>query len=91
MQKVSELFKALSNETRFKILQILAKKERCVGSIVRKFSLSQPTISHHLKVLSRIGLVTREKSSQLVKYRLNREVLTALGTSILKAFNPNNA
>lgn len=91
MQKLPELFKALSNETRLQILQILAKKERCVGFIARKFSLSQPTISHHLKVLSTIGLVTREKSSQLVKYRLNRELLATLGNGILRILRAKNA
>jgi len=90
MQKFSGLFKALSNETRFKILKILAKDERCVTSIAEKFNLSQPTISHHLKVLSGIGLVTRERKSQLVKYRLNRELLATLGTRILRTFSPKN-
>lgn len=91
MQNFSELFKALSSETRLKILHILAKKETSVSSIVGKFSLSQPTISHHLKVLSKMGLVTREKSSQLVKYGLNRKTLATLGNGILKTFSPKNA
>ena len=90
MQKFSGLFKALSNETRFKILKILAKDDRCVTSIAQNFNLSQPTISHHLKVLSGIGLVTRERKSQLVKYRLNRELLATLGTRILRTFSPKN-
>lgn len=91
MHRFSDVFKALSNETRLKILRILANRERSVGSIVRKFNLSQPTISHHLKILSQMGLVTKERSRQLVKYKLNREMLLGLGDRILKAFNLESA
>lgn len=65
--------KALADETRQKILEMLLKGEMHVGDIVDAFPVSQPTISHHLNVLKQAGLVTSRKEGKQVFYAVNRE------------------
>lgn len=54
-------FKALSSETRRKILSLLAKKTLSAGDIVKNFNLTGATISHHLKILSESKLIKRKR------------------------------
>lgn len=63
-------FKALADENRVAILQLLYKKgELSVGEIVENFDLTQPTVSHHLKILATTGLVTYKKDGRIHKYK----------------------
>jgi ArsR family transcriptional regulator, arsenate/arsenite/antimonite-responsive transcriptional repressor len=66
------LFKALSDETRLRILELLAKSSAslCACDIEDCFSLTQPTISHHMKALREAGLVDAEKRGAWVYYTL---------------------
>jgi DNA-binding transcriptional ArsR family regulator len=68
-----EFCKALSDDTRQKILQMLLEREMCVGDIAEAFDMSQPTISHHLSVLKQVGLVTHRKAGKQVFYAINRD------------------
>ncbi len=74
------LFKALSDETRLEILGLLAGAgaELCVCDIESHFALSQPTISHHLKILREAGLVTSERRGTWAYYALSRKTLGLL-------------
>jgi|GEM_PF-593989 len=74
-QHMSKFFKALSDETRQKILGLLEDRECTVGEIVSNFELAQPTISRHLSVLKEANLVVNQRQGQHVVYRLNREAL----------------
>jgi len=65
--------KALSDETRQSILEMLQRGEMSVGEIVEAFKISQPTISHHLNVLRNVGLVTSRKEGKQVFYSINKE------------------
>jgi len=65
------VFGSLADPTRRAILARLAKGEATVNELVAPFGLSQPTISKHLKVLERAGLVTRGKNAQFRPVRLN--------------------
>lgn len=70
------IFKALSEETRLRILRTLARYgELCECNIVPSFGLSQPTISYHLKVLRDAGLVRSRRQGQWVYYRLDANAL----------------
>jgi ArsR family transcriptional regulator len=72
-----EFCKALADETRQGILQLLQNRgEQCVGDIVETFSSSQPTISHHLRLLRDAGLVTTRKEGKMVYYALNQNNVT---------------
>lgn len=68
-------FRALGDETRVRIVRLLADHADpvCVCQIEAAFSLAQPTISHHLRVLRQAELVTTERRGVWVYYRLNRE------------------
>ena len=68
-----EFCKALADDTRQRILEMLMEGEMCVGDIVDVFDMSQPTISHHLSVLKQFGLVGRRKQGKQVFYTINRE------------------
>ncbi len=67
--------RALGDQTRQDILQLLQKKgEMCVGDIVAAFDRSsQPTISHHLKILKQESLVTSRRMGKEIFYALNEE------------------
>jgi len=71
--KIPEAFKALGDPVRLEIVRRLVGRELCVCDILDAFKLSQPTISHHLKVLKYAGLVTDRKDGKWVYYRLNVE------------------
>lgn len=72
-----EFCKALADETRQGILKLLRERgELCVGDIVEAFASSQPTISHHLRLLRSAGLVTTRKQGKLVYYALDQENVT---------------
>ena len=69
------MFHALSDQTRLGILELLRKRECNVTEIVEQFSISQPSISHHLDILKRAGLVTSEKRGREVYYRFKRDAI----------------
>jgi ArsR family transcriptional regulator len=78
---VARVFKALGDPVRLRILSIVASRaggEVCVCDITNAFALSQPTISHHLKVLKEVGLLTSERRASWVYYRLMPETLGEL-------------
>lgn len=75
------LLKALADPVRLRLMSLVAANpggESCVCDLTAPFDLSQPTISHHLKVLHDAGLLERSKRGVWVYYRATREVLTAL-------------
>jgi DNA-binding transcriptional ArsR family regulator len=71
MEQLDHVFAALADPTRRAILARLAEGEATVNELVAPFDLSQPTISQHLKVLERAGLVSRGRAAQFRPVRLN--------------------
>ena len=83
--QVASLLKALADPVRLRLMSLVAAHaggEACVCDLTEAFDLSQPTISHHLKVLHELGLLDREKRGVWVYYRLNADALRNLGTLI---------
>ncbi len=74
----ANFFKALSDETRLKILRILSSGELCACEILEHFNLTQPTISHHLGILVNSGLITTRVEGKWTHYNLQTETLSAL-------------
>ncbi len=66
-------FKALSDETRLKIIDMLSCGEMCACEILEAFSISQSTLSYHMKTLVDSGLVTGVRDGAWMRYTLNRE------------------
>ncbi len=69
------LFKALNDETRRQILELLKDKDMTAGDIADAFNISKPSISHHLDILKRADLVTSEKNGQFITYSINTTIL----------------
>ena len=68
---MNETFKALSDPTRRKILELLSKGDMNAGEIADKFDISKPSISHHLNILRNAELILAEKQGQHMMYSLN--------------------
>jgi len=80
--------KALADETRQRILQLLMEGELDVGRIVEAFDVSQPTISHHLSVLKQLGLVTARKEGRNAYYAVDRERVVQCCGRLFARFEP---
>ncbi len=83
--RVAPLLKAIADPVRLRLLSLVASHadgEACVCDLNDAFDLSQPTISHHLKVLHEVGLLDRSKRGVWVYYRIRGEALADLGSLI---------
>jgi ArsR family transcriptional regulator, arsenate/arsenite/antimonite-responsive transcriptional repressor len=76
------LFKALSDETRLKIIDMLSCGERCACRILDAFAISQPTLSYHMKILTESGLVHARKDGSWTRYTLNADLVQSLQSFI---------
>lgn len=81
---MNALFKALNDETRRQIIELLKEKDMNAGEIADHFNISKPSISHHLDLLKRADLITSEKKGQFVEYSLNTTILEDLLTWIIQ-------
>ncbi|MFN4249360.1 MAG: autorepressor SdpR family transcription factor [Flavipsychrobacter sp.] len=72
---MDKLFKALNDQTRRDILELLKEKELTAGEIADKFDISKPSISHHLDLLKQAGLIEADKQGQFIYYSLNTTVV----------------
>src|SRR3989339_528379 len=77
-KKTIKIFRALSDETRLLIIQLLARGERCVCEIYSALKLSQPKVSRHLAYLRETGLVKNKKVGLWQYYSLNLAVFSEL-------------
>jgi len=78
IKELVEIFKALSDEHRVKIVEMLVGGELCACDIQEQFQLTQPTISHHMKVLIQCGLVEGEKRGKWMFYFINDKKINEL-------------
>ena len=80
-EQLAAAFKVIADPARLRLLSLIASKpngEACVCDLIEPLGLSQPTVSHHLKVLYEAGLLGREKRGLWVYYRLVPERLQIL-------------
>jgi DNA-binding transcriptional ArsR family regulator len=75
---VNHIFKALNDESRRKILELLHGGDLSAGAIAAHFDMSAPSISHHLDILKQASLVQTTKEGQFVYYSLNTTVVDEL-------------
>src|SRR5215831_7209441 len=84
-EQVAPLLKALADPVRLRLMSLVASHpggEACVCDLNDAFNLTQPTISHHLKVLHDAGLLDRDKRGVWAYYRVRTEALASLGALI---------
>lgn len=71
---MNTFFKALNDPTRREILEHLNKGDLTAGEIAKQFSMTKPSISHHLDLLKQAGLVVSSRQGQYQKYSINTTV-----------------
>jgi len=74
-KEYSHLFKALSDPHRLMIIDMLSCGELCACVILEKFNITQPTLSHHMKILCDCGLASGRKEGKWIYYTLNNAVV----------------
>lgn len=72
-QKAAGIFKALGDENRIHILKMLQNGEKCACKILEELNISQPTLSHHMKILCDAGIVTGRKEGKWTHYAICRD------------------
>ena len=77
-------FKAMADETRFAILEMLADEELCACHILEEFDITQPTLSYHMKILVDSGLVDSSKDGAWTRYKLNPNSFKLIKDKIIK-------
>ena len=77
-KRYANLLKALSDETRIKILDMLSGGELCACDILEEFKITQPTLSYHMKTLCDSGLVYSRRDGIWMKYSINKDVLDSI-------------
>lgn len=84
-ERLARTFKALGDPTRVRLLSLIAAAdggEACICDLTTPVALSQPTVSHHMKVLVDAGLITREQRGKWAYYAVVNDALQALGTTL---------
>ncbi|SHN85641.1 ArsR/SmtB family transcription factor [Desulfitobacterium chlororespirans] len=83
MDDLLKVMKALSDETRLKIINLLLDFDFCVGALSRQLGISEAAVSQHLQILRKAGLVTGEKRGYYTHYDVKRELLEKTAQSLL--------
>ncbi|MEE0966468.1 MAG: autorepressor SdpR family transcription factor [Bacilli bacterium] len=84
---MGDVFKALSDGTRRKILELLKEESMTAGEIADAFQITKPSISHHLTILKSCGLVIDERKGQNIIYSLNMTVFQEVMSWFLDFYN----
>ena len=87
---MNTLFKALNDQTRRDILELLKDKDMTAGDIADKFEISKPSISHHLDLLRQAGLVASVKEGQFLYYSISTTVMDEMLKWIMQFKSPQN-
>ncbi|MDW7674414.1 MAG: metalloregulator ArsR/SmtB family transcription factor [Bacillota bacterium] len=86
MKRMAEQFKALSDETRLKILSLLTEQDLCVCEIIDALNMTQSAVSHHLKILKNAGFVEDRREGKWIFYQLTVASLQTLGDNLVAQF-----
>ena len=84
---MGDVWKALADPTRRKILELLKKRDMNAGEIAAEFHMTKPSISNHLSILKQADLVDAEKNGQNIVYSLKTSVLEDMLSLILNLTN----
>jgi len=84
---MNQLFRALNDPTRREILKLLKNGDLTAGEIAMRFDISKPSISHHLDILFRAHLVSKERDGQYIRYSLNTTALESAANWMFDLIN----
>lgn len=77
-KKTAIVFKALCDENRLQILSILQSEEKCACKLLEEMQITQPTLSHHMKILCDSGIVNGRKEGKWMHYSISQEGVDAV-------------
>jgi DNA-binding transcriptional ArsR family regulator len=83
---MDQIFKALSDKNRRKILEILKERDMNVTEIGSHFTITGASLSHHLDILKRARLIVSERDGQFIKYSLNTSVFEETVKMLMNVF-----
>ena len=83
--ETAEMFKAFCDENRIRILEMLQTGEKCGCKLLEELNVTQPTLSHHMKILCDSGIVVGRKEGKWMHYSISSEGVESLA-SYLKTF-----
>lgn len=75
IKRTAVVFKAFCDENRIKILQLLSHDEKCACKLLEELNVTQPTLSHHMKILCDSGIVNGRKDGKWMHYSISKEGL----------------
>lgn len=78
LNEYAQLFKVLGDPNRLKIVELLIKGETCGCTLIDQLTISQPTLSYHLKMINEVGLADSKREGNWIKYYINKEKLTSV-------------
>jgi ArsR family transcriptional regulator len=84
-ERLALMFKALGDPTRVKLVSLIAATETgeaCICDLTEPVGLTQPTVSHHMRLLTEAGLVTREQRGKWAYYRVDHDTLRAVAQAV---------
>lgn len=88
-KRIAEIFKALGDENRVEILIMLSKGEKCACKLLEELKVSQPTLSHHMKILCDAKLVNARKEGRWMHYSLSQEGMNEISNYLSDVFGKN--
>lgn len=86
-QKTARIFKAMGDENRITILMLLHTGERCACRLQEALNISQPTLSHHMRILLDANLVNARKDGKWIHYSLSKEGTLAAQQMLFSVLN----
>lgn len=87
---LNNTLQALADPSRRKILELLRKRDLNVGEMAKFFSISLPSLSHHLNILKRAELVISTRKGQSIEYSINMSVFEEVASKLIDFFNKKN-
>ena len=86
-ENISKKLKAISDPKRLKIIDMLSCDELCACELLEKFDISQPTLSHDMRRLEELGLVSSRREGKNIYYSLNKASLDEIEDSLKRIFH----
>lgn len=88
--EIAKIFKAFCDESRLEILKLLSAGEKCGCRMLEELDISQPTLSHHMKILCDSEIVVSRREGKWTHYRINDEG-RLIATELLQSLTDSNA
>lgn len=86
-KETADIFKAFCDENRIRILQLLLEGERCACKLLDALDITQPTLSHHMKILVDSGIVIGRKEGKWMHYSISDEGIKSAQSYLLFLLN----